>query len=306
MLQPKSLKTNPQHVHFPIFKNPMLTSNCFEGKTILVTGGATGLGRGMSHMLSSLGANVCIASRSTEKLKQTSDEIFSETDNKVHYYSMDIRDHEQVGVVCKQLISDHGIPYAVVNNAAGNFIAPSERLTPKGFNTVTNIVLQGTFNVTSAFGREMIKQSSGGVFLNITVAGFKGTGFVLPSACAKAGVDAMTMSLASEWGRYGIRLNSIGPGPIYTKGAFSRLDPGGDMMERMIDMLPTGRVGEIEELANLACYLLHPASSWLTGQVICLDGGMPNFMGGMFNGLSTVTSDQWDMIEAVIRKQKGS
>ena len=138
------------------------------------------------------------------------------------------------------------------------------------------------------------------------MAGFKGTGFVLPSACAKAGVDAMTMSLASEWGRYGIRLNSIGPGPIYTKGAFSRLDPGGDMMDRMIDMLPTGRVGEIEELANLACYLIHPASSWLTGQVICLDGGMSNFMGGMFNGLSSIKPDQWDMIEAVIRKQRGS
>lgn len=152
----------------------------------------------------------------------------------------------------------------------------------------------------------MMPLFSGGTFLNITVSGFKGTGFVLPSACAKAGVDAMTHSLASEWGRYGIRLNSIGPGPIYTKGAFSRLDPGGDMMNKTIDQLPTGRVGEVEELANLACYLVHPASSWLTGQRIDLDGGMANYMGGMFNGLSVITSEQWDIIEKMIRTTKGS
>ena len=146
----------------------------------------------------------------------------------------------------------------------------------------------------------------GGTFLNITVSGFKGTGFVLPSACAKAGVDAMTYSLASEWGRYGIRLNSIGPGPIYTKGAFSRLDPGGEGTNKMVDQTPTGRVGEVEELANLACYLVHPASSWLTGQRIDLDGGLTNYMGGMFNGLSVITPDQWDMIEKMIRSTKGS
>ena len=152
----------------------------------------------------------------------------------------------------------------------------------------------------------MIKEKTGGTFLNITVSGFKGTGFVLPSACAKAGVDAMTHSLASEWGRYGIRLNSIGPGPVYTKGAFSRLDPTGSFMEAGLENLPVGRMGEGEEIANLACYLVHPASSWLTGQRIDLDGGMANYMGGMFNGLSKVTPEQWDMLEKMIRGTKGS
>jgi len=302
----RGIKTNPQHVHFPAFKQPMMTADSFKGQTILVTGGATGLGKGMATMLSNLGAKVCIASRNMKALQETSSEISEKTNNEVFYYSMDIRDHEKVFAVADQFVEDHGIPDAVVNNAAGNFIAPSERLSPKGFNAVTSIVLQGTFNVTSAFGKKMIEEKTGGTFLNITVSGFKGTGFVLPSACAKAGVDAMTYSLASEWGRYGIRLNSIGPGPIYTKGAFSRLDPGGAASDKMVDSLPVGRLGEVEELANLACYLVHPASSWLTGQRIDLDGGCANFMGGMFNGLSVITPEQWDMLEKMIRSTKGS
>lgn len=302
----RGIKTNPQHVHFPAFKQPMLAADCFKGQTILVTGGATGLGKGMATMLSNLGAKVCIASRNVQALQDTSSEISEITKNEVFYYSMDIRDHEKVSAVADQFVEDHGIPNAVVNNAAGNFIAPSERLSAKGFNAVTSIVLQGTFNVTSAFGKKMIEEKTGGTFLNITVSGFKGTGFVLPSACAKAGVDAMTHSLASEWGRYGIRMNSIGPGPIYTKGAFSRLDPGGEGTNKMVDQLPVGRVGQVEELANLACYLVHPASSWLTGQRIDFDGGLANYMGGMFNGLSEITPDQWDMIEKMIRSTKGS
>jgi len=305
-LPSRGIKTLPQHTHFPVEKGPVLRDDGFKGQTVLVTGGGTGLGYGMASMLSTLGANVCIASRSLDKLEASAEAISALSGRAVHPYQMDIRDHEQVAEVADKISTEHDLPNIIINNAAGNFISPSERLTPKGFNAVTSIVLQGTFNVTSEYGRRMIAAERGGTFLNITVAGFKGTGFVLPSACAKAGVDALTSSLASEWGRYGIRLNALAPGPIYTKGAFDRLDPGNAMMDKMVDQLPVGRLGEVEELANLACYLVSPAASWLTGQVIALDGGLANYMGGMFNGLSAITTDQWDMIEKMIRGVKGS
>jgi 2,4-dienoyl-CoA reductase len=199
------------------------------------------------------------------------------------------------------------LPDIIVNNAAGNFISPTERLSSNAFRTIIDIVLNGTANVTLEFGKRLIKANQSANFLAITTTYTQyGSGFVVPSATAKAGVEAMTRSLASEWGRYGMRFNAIAPGPIETKGAFSRLDPSGQFMSRMMEQVPAGRMGEVEELANLATYLVSDYSSWLTGEIIAFDGGHLPYIAGMFNELTKVTPDQWDQLESMIRKVKGS
>ncbi|KAG9342814.1 hypothetical protein JZ751_015686 [Albula glossodonta] len=256
----------------------MLPPGSFKNKVAFITGGGTGLGKGMTGTLSALGAKCVIASRNVEVLKQTAGEISNQTGNEV-----------------------------VINNAAGNFISPSEKLSANAWRTITDIVLNGTAFVTLEVGKQLIKAEKGAAFLAITtIYAESGSGFVVPSASAKAGVEAMCKSLAAEWGRYGMRFNVIQPGPIRTKGAFSRLDPTGMFEKSMIGRIPAGRLGTAGEIANLAAYLCSDYASWVSGAIIRMDGGEYVSMAGEFNDLRKVTKEQWAMLESMIRKTKGS
>lgn len=294
--------TGPQAHYFPPIKNAMLPKDTFKGKTAFITGGGTGLGRGMAAMLSSLGANVVIAARRLPVLENTAAEISSQTGNSVFAVQMDIRDPAAVSTAFDACEAKFGLPNIIINNAAGNFISPSERLSPNAWRTITDIVLNGTAFVTLEAGKRLIKAEKGGVFLSITTTYTRsGSGFVSPSASAKAGVETLTRSLAAEWGRYGMRFNCIAPGPIETEGAFSRLDPTGAFVNAAHKGIPAGRLGEVEELANLATYLVSDYSNWITGETVGLDGGEFWLKSGMFNMLSKITPEQWDMMANIIR-----
>ncbi|KAK3085339.1 hypothetical protein FSP39_001791 [Pinctada imbricata] len=283
----------------------MLPDGSFKGKTAFVTGGGTGLGKEMSTMLSKLGANVVISSRRKDVLEKAAAEITEKTGNKVLAVAGDVKDPYSIEKAVDTCISEFGLPNIVINNAAGNFISPSERLSANAWRTIIDIVLNGTALVTLDIGKRLIKAQQGAAFLSITtIYSESGSGFVTPSAAAKAGVECLTKSLASEWGRYGMRFNCIAPGPIYTEGAFSRLDPTGEFMEKVMDYIPAGRLGEKEELANLAMYLVSDYANWITGEIIRFDGGEFYSRAGEFNDLKVVTNEQWDMLEALIRKTK--
>jgi 2,4-dienoyl-CoA reductase len=285
----------------------MLPENTFKGKVAFVTGGGTGLGKGISFALSKLGAKVAIASRSLDKLEVAAAEIQKQTNNAVLPIQMDIKSPEHVKAAIDKLEADFGLPDIIVNNAAGNFISPTERISTNAWLAIINSVLNGTAFVTLDVGKRLITAKKPANFLNIsTIYADTGSGFVVPSASAKAGVENLTKSLAAEWGRYGLRFNCIAPGPIETKGAFSRLDPTGKFRKEMIKRSALGRLGEIEELANLACYLLSDYSSWMTGSIITLDGGEKVVLGGEFNAFSILKPEEWDQIEASGRKVKGS
>uniref|UniRef100_A0A8D2AIG5 2,4-dienoyl-CoA reductase [(3E)-enoyl-CoA-producing], mitochondrial n=1 Tax=Sciurus vulgaris TaxID=55149 RepID=A0A8D2AIG5_SCIVU len=292
---------------FPPLQKVMLPPNSFQGKVAFITGGGTGLGKAMTTFLSSLGAQCVIASRKIDVLKATAEQISSQTGNKVHAIQCDVRDPDMVRNTVLELIKVAGLPDVVINNAAGNFISPTERLSPNAWKTITDIVLNGTAYVTLEIGKQLIKAQKGAAFLAITtIYAESGSGFVVPSASSKAGVEAMNKSLAAEWGNYGMRFNVIQPGPIKTKGAFSRLDPTGTFEKHVIDRIPCGRLGTMEELANLAVFLCSDYASWINGATIRFDGGEEVFMSGEFNNLRKVTEEEWDMIEGLIRKTKGS
>lgn len=298
--------TKPQAKHFPVKKNPMLPPGTFTGKTALITGGGTGLGKAMALMLGTLGASVAILGRRLHVLEQTAKELESQTGNKVLACSADVRDPAAVKSAIDLVEKELGLPTIIVNNAAGNFISPTERLSPNAFKTIIDIVLNGTANVTLDVGKRLIAAQKGASFLTITTTyTYRGSGFVVPSATAKAGIENMVRSLASEWGRHGIRLNCIAPGPIDTgveSGAWSRLDPTGAFKEFAMDKLPVGRFGDPNEVSNLACYLLSDYSSFITGETILLDGGELGFSAGEFNNLSKVSDEQWDVMEKMIRQ----
>ncbi|GFS04212.1 2,4-dienoyl-CoA reductase, mitochondrial [Elysia marginata] len=285
----------------------MLPPGTFEGKLAFITGGATGLGKGLALNLSQLGATVVIASRSADKLKSAASEISEKTGNKVADYRLDVRDPDAVKSVFDDIETNHGLPDLIVNNAAGNFISPSERLSANAFTVVINIVLNGTAYVTLDVGKRLIKAKKGATFLAVSADYADcGSGFVIHSAAAKAGVEALTRSLAAEWGRYGMRFNAISPGPVETKGAFSRLDPSGQFMGKYVEKIPAGRIGEVGEFTNLATYLLSDYASWISGQIIRLNGGEYPCTAGLFNDLKHVTNEQWDQLEAMIKNVKGS
>ncbi|CAI9546660.1 unnamed protein product [Staurois parvus] len=251
----------------------MLPPNTFKGKVAFITGGGTGLGKGMTMALSRLGAECVISSRKLDVLKETAAEISTETGNKVHALQCDVRDPESVKKAIAEMIEVAGHPNVVINNAAGNFISPSERLSANAWRTITDIVLNGTAYVTLEVGKQLIKAGKGAAFLAITtIYAESGTGFLVPSASAKAGVEAMCKSLAAEWGKYGMRFNVIQPGPIKTKGAFSRLDPTGSFEAAMPERIPCGRLGTVGELANLAVYLCSDYANWVSGAVSLLLG----------------------------------
>ncbi|NXW81704.1 DECR protein, partial [Alopecoenas beccarii] len=297
----------PQAAFFSPLRQVMLPPNTFQGKVAFITGGGTGLGKGMTTALSSLGAKCVIASRKLDVLKGAAEEISSKTGNQVHAIQCDVRDPVAVKNAVAEAIQVAGHPDVVINNAAGNFVSPSERLSPNAWKTLTEIVLNGTAFVTLEIGKELIKAKKGASFLSITtIYAESGSGFVVPSASAKAGVEAMSKSLAAEWGRYGMRFNVIQPGPIKTKGAFSRLDPTGRFEKTMIERIPCGRLGTVEEIANLVAYLCSDYASWINGAVIRMDGGEYVSMAGELNELKKVTKEQWDIMEQMIRKTKGS
>ena len=280
-----------------MYNEPMLKDNALKGKTIVVTGGGTGLGKAMSTYFLELGANVVITSRKLDVLQKTAAELEAKTGGKVLALACDVRNDFEVEQV-------HGL----LNNAAGNFISPTERLSAKAFGVIIDIVLKGTVNCTLAFGKHWIAQKQPASILNIvTTYAFTGSGYVVPSACAKGGVLAMTRSLAAEWGHYGIRCNAIAPGPFPTKGAWDRLLPG-DLAKKFDfkNRVPLKRVGEHQELANLAAYLISDFSGYVNGEVITIDGGEWLQGAGQFNGMEAVTPDMWDMLEQMIRNTKGS
>lgn len=291
-----------------MYNEPMLKEGALKGKTIVVTGGGTGLGRSMSKYMLQLGANVVITSRKLEVLQKTAAELEAETGGSVLPLACDVRNDFEVEQVLKQTLERFGSVHGLLNNAAGNFISPTERLSAKAFGVIIDIVLKGTVNCTLAFGKHWIEQKQQASILNIvTTYAFTGSGYVVPSACAKGGVLAMTRSLAAEWGRYGIRCNAIAPGPFPTKGAWDRLLPG-DLAKKFDfkNRVPLKRVGDHQELANLAAYLISDFSGYINGEVITIDGGEWLQGAGQFNGLEAVTPEMWDMLEQMIRSTKGS
>lgn len=298
-----------------MYNEPMLKDNALKGKTIIVTGGGTGLGRAMSSYFLKLGANVVITSRKIDVLKKTAEEMEREllsvdknSSSRVLALQCDVRKPEEVDMVLKQSLETFGQVNGLLNNAAGNFISPTERLSANAFSTIIDIVLKGSANCTMALGKYWIKEKIAGTVLNIvTTYAFTGSGYVVPSACAKGGVLAMTRSLAAEWGKYGIRNNAIAPGPFPTKGAWERLLPG-DMAQKFDfkNRVPLKRVGEHQELANLAAFLMSDFSSYINGEVITIDGGEWLQGAGQFNGLEAISPEMWDMLEMMTRSAKGS
>jgi NAD(P)-dependent dehydrogenase (short-subunit alcohol dehydrogenase family) len=288
------------------YNEGMLRDGALNGKTILVTGGGTGLGKSMGVYFLKLGANLVITSRKLEVLQKTANEMESDTGGKVLALSCDVRDIDQVEKMWSEAIAHYGKIDVVLNNAAGNFISPTERLSTNAFNTVLDIVLKGTSNVTLTAGKHWIKEKQAGTFLNIvTTYAWTGSGYVVPSAAAKAGVLAMTRSLAVEWAKYKIRSNAIAPGPFPTEGAWSRLLPG-DLVKKFdpAKKVPVGRVGEHQELANIAAYLVSDFSAYVNGEVITIDGGEWLKGAGEFNNLDMIPQEMWDMMEAS-RGKKG-
>jgi len=298
-----------------MYNEPMLRDNALSGKTIIVTGGGTGLGRAMSTYFLKLGANVVITSRKMDVLEKTAAEMQEEASAdgrelraKVLPVQCDVRKPEEVDEVLKKTLVTFGQVNGLLNNAAGNFISPTERLSPNAFSTIIDIVLKGTANCTMAVGKHWIKEKQAGTILNIvTTYAFTGSGYVVPSACAKGGVLAMTRSLAAEWGKYGIRNNAIAPGPFPTKGAWDRLLPG-DMAKKFDfkNRVPLKRVGDHQELANLAAFMMSDFSGYINGEVITIDGGEWLQGAGQFNGLEAITPEMWDMLEMMTRSAKGS
>ncbi|QBQ39775.1 SDR family oxidoreductase [Sphingobacterium psychroaquaticum] len=280
-----------------------LHTDSLQGKTIVVTGGGTGLGKAMSTYFSSLGANLVISSRKLDVLTGTAAEISKQTGNPVLPVACDVRNEDDIQKMLQAAEEKFGQVDILVNNAAGNFISPTERLSANAFSTIIDIVLKGTVNCTLAFGKNWIAKKQRASVLNIvTTYAFTGSGFVVPSAVAKAGVATLTKSLAVEWGKYGIRHNAIAPGPFPTKGAWDRLLPG-DLMEKFDfkNRVPLKRVGDHQELANLAAFLISDYAQFINGEIVTIDGGEWLQGAGEFSGLEAIPSTMWDTIEENIR-----
>ncbi|HEY9184805.1 MAG TPA: SDR family oxidoreductase [Salegentibacter sp.] len=291
------------------FTKKMLRDDALKGKNIVVTGGGSGLGKAMTRYFMEIGAQVAITSRNLEKLKNTAKELEDETGGKCIAVQCDVRNYDEVEAMRDTVVKEFGSVDVLLNNAAGNFISPTERLSANAFDTIIDIVLKGSKNCTLAFGKHWIdKKEKDKTVLNIvTTYAWTGSAYVVPSATAKAGVLAMTRSLAVEWAKYGIRFNAIAPGPFPTKGAWDRLLPG-DLKEKfdLSKKVPLKRVGEHQELANLAAYLVSDFSAYINGEVITIDGGEWLKGAGQFNLLEAIPEELWDQLEAMIKAKKGS
>src|ERR1700683_5325453 len=277
----------------------MFQSDLLKGRTILITGGGTGLGRSMALRCAELGANIFLVARREEPLQETAGAIQAKG-GRAAYASADIRDYSAVEKAVEAAEKEFGRVDTLVNNAAGNFIARTEKLSANAFNAVLGIVLQGTFFCTLALGKRWIRARQPGHVLNIVTtyaAANCGSGFVVPSACAKAGVLAMTRSLAVEWAPHRIRLNAIAPGPFPTKGAWSRLLPTKELEDRAKNHHPMKRFGRHDELANLATFLLSQQAEYVNGECVVIDGGLWLRGAGEFNDFLDLPVQTWEMME---------
>jgi NAD(P)-dependent dehydrogenase (short-subunit alcohol dehydrogenase family) len=290
------------------YTQPMLREDALKGKVAIVTGGGSGLGKAMTKYFLHLGAKVVITSRNLEKLYGTAKELEDQTGGRVLCVACDVRNWDEVEAMKEATLKEFGRIDILLNNAAGNFISPTERLTHSAFDSILDIVLKGTKNCTLSIGKHWIDSKTPGTVLNIvTTYAWTGSAYVVPSACAKAGVLAMTRSLAVEWGKYNIRFNAIAPGPFPTKGAWDRLLPG-DMKDQfdLAKKNPLKRVGEHQELANLAAYLVSDFSSFVNGEVVTIDGGEWLQGAGEFNMLEDIPQEMWDALEAMIKAKKSN
>ncbi|MDI3328358.1 MAG: SDR family oxidoreductase [Alicyclobacillaceae bacterium] len=284
----------------------MFVPDLLKDKVILITGGGTGLGRAMGERFLELGAKLAITSRREEVLKQAAEEM-SQGGKEVFYTPCDVRRPDQVADMVDRVIAHYGRIDVLVNNAAGNFISPTERLSPRAVDAVLNIVLHGTFYCTLEVGKRWINEKQPGVMLNIVTtyaSSGSGSAYVVPSAAAKAGVLAITRSLAVEWAKYGIRQVAIAPGPFPTEGAWSRLAPTPELSEGMIRKVPLRRTGEKHELANLAAYLISDYAAYINGEVVTIDGGEWLQGAGEFNSLVDLPAEMWDKLAELTRQGK--
>ncbi len=281
----------------------MFKDGLLRGKRILVTGGGTGLGKAMAEGFLTLGAEVFICGRRKAVCDATADELMARRGGKVSAYGVDIRDAAAVDAMVAEIFAG-GPLTGLVNNAAGNFISRTQDLSPRAFDAIANIVMHGTFYVTNAVGRRWIETGVPGDVVSIIVTWVRNGGpFVTPSAMAKSAVQAMTRSLATEWGRYGIRLNAIAPGEIPTEGMSKRLNPGEIPGARTVASNPMGRCGTFEEVQNLSVFLISDGCRWLTGETVAMDGAQALATGGNFYELRKWSDEDWARARDSIREQ---
>jgi NAD(P)-dependent dehydrogenase (short-subunit alcohol dehydrogenase family) len=275
----------------------MFQTDLLKGKRILITGGGTGLGLSMGRRFLELGASLVICGRRAEVLKESATKLSAETGGKVETHACDVRDAEAVERMVEAVWAEGPLD-CLVNNAAGNFIARSEELSPRAIDAVLGIVLHGSAYCTTACGKRWVKAGHKASVLSIiTTYAWTGSAYVLPSAMAKAGVLAMTRSLAVEWGGKGVRLNAIAPGPFPTPGAWERLVPRPELATAFETKNPLKRVGEHVELANLAAYLLSDFAGYINGEVVTIDGGEWLQGAGQFNFLDRLTDADWESLK---------
>ena len=279
----------------------MFKKDLLQNKRILITGGGTGLGKEMANHFAEHGADLFICGRRENVLKETADEISEKFNRKVNYQTLDIRASKDVDDYVQSIFDESPLD-GLVNNAAGNFISPTKDLSHKGFDAIANIVFHGTFYMTHSVGKRWIETSTKGSIINIlTTWIWTGSPYVVPSAMSKSGINAMTQSLAAEWGKYGIKVNGIAPGPFPTKGAWERLNPGNNEDDGMMSTVPLGRVGQMSELQNLATFLMADGCDYLTGQTIAIDGAQYLTGGGTFSHLDKISDDDWENMRKLIR-----
>ncbi|MGY3483594.1 NAD(P)-dependent dehydrogenase (short-subunit alcohol dehydrogenase family) [Bradyrhizobium sp. USDA 4011] len=282
----------------------MFSDQLLAGRRILVTGGGTGLGKAMASRFLQLGAEVHICGRRKSVCDETATELMAEHGGRVVSHGVDIRNAMAVDEMIESIWATSGPLTDLINNAAGNFISRSEELSARGFDAVANIVMHGTFYVTHAVGRRWIAGGHRGNVVSITVTWVRnGSPYVVPSAMSKSAIHAMTMSLAVEWGRHGIRLNTIAPGEIPTEGMSKRIKPGDEVGARTKAMNPMGRVGTMEELQNLAVFLISGGCDWINGETIAMDGAQALAMGGNFYQLRDWSDDDWTKARESIKAQ---
>jgi NAD(P)-dependent dehydrogenase (short-subunit alcohol dehydrogenase family) len=281
----------------------MFKDQLLAGRRILVTGGGTGLGKAMATKFLQLGAEVHICGRRKAVCDETATELMGEHGGRVVSHGIDIRNAIAVDEMIEAIWT--GGPLTdLINNAAGNFVSRTQDLSPRGFDAVANIVMHGTFYVTHAVGKRWIAGGHRGNVVSITVTWVRnGSPFVVPSAMSKSAIHAMTMSLAAEWGRYGIRLNTIAPGEIPTEGMSKRLNPNDQPGARTIARNPMGRVGGMEELQNLAVFLISGGCDWITGETIAMDGAQALATGGNFYEMREWSDADWKQARDSIAAQ---
>lgn len=283
----------------------MFQPDTLKGRAIFLSGGGSGLGKSMALRFARLGARMFLVGRREQPLAEACDEI-RRAGGSAAFTTCDVRDYAAVEAAAGKAYEQFGRVDTVINNAAGNFIARTEKLSPNAFNAVVGIVLNGSFHCTQAFAKKWIAEKRGGNVLSIVTtyaAANCGAAFVVPSACAKAGVLAMTTSLAVEWGKHNIRLNAIAPGPFPTEGAWSRLIPSKQFEDQSRAANPMKRFGRHEELANLAAFLISDMSAYINGECVVIDGGLWLRGAGEFNELLTLSDSDWEQMESARQKK---